>query len=41
MYINISLVMLVVFDIHVYQCFTSFTCSVWYSCISMFHQLNL
>jgi hypothetical protein len=29
---NVSPVILVVFDIHVhvYQCFTSYTCSVWY-----------
>jgi hypothetical protein len=38
MYINVSPVILVVFDVHVYQCFTSYTCSVWYSCISMFHK---
>jgi hypothetical protein len=37
LYINISPVIRVVFDIHVYQCFTSDTCTVWYSCISMFH----
>jgi hypothetical protein len=41
MYINVSPVILVVFDIHVSQCFTSYACSVWYSCISMFHQLYL
>jgi hypothetical protein len=41
MYINVSPVILVVFDIHVYQCFTSYTSSVWYSCISIFHQLYL
>ena len=41
-YINIKhKVILVMFDIHVFQCFTSYTCSVWYSCISMFHQLIL
>jgi hypothetical protein len=28
-------------NIHVSQCFTSYTCSVWYSCMSMFHQLYL
>ena len=28
MYINVSPVILVVFDIHVYQCFTSYACSV-------------
>jgi hypothetical protein len=38
---DVSPVILVVFDIHVYQCFTSYTCSVRYSCISMFHQLYL
>jgi hypothetical protein len=27
------------FDIHVYECFTSHSCSVWYSCIAKFHQL--
>ena len=30
MYLNVSQVMLVVFDIRVYQCFISYTCSVWY-----------
>jgi hypothetical protein len=38
---NVSPVILVVFDIHVYQYLTSYTCSVRYSCISMFHQLYL
>ena len=28
MYINVSPVVHVVFDIHVYQCFISYTCSV-------------
>jgi hypothetical protein len=41
MYINFSPFILVVFDIHVYQFFSIYTCSVWYSCISMFHQLYL
>jgi hypothetical protein len=41
MYINVSPVMLVVFDIHVYEWLTSYTCSVSYSCISIFHQLSL
>jgi hypothetical protein len=31
--INVSPVIPVVFDIHAYQCFTSYACSVWYSCI--------
>jgi hypothetical protein len=38
---NISPVILVVFDIPVYQYLTSYTCSVRYSCISMFRQLYL
>jgi hypothetical protein len=39
MYINVSPVIFVVFDMHVYQYLTSYTCSVWYSCISISHQL--
>jgi hypothetical protein len=41
MYINVSPVILIVFDIHVYQCLTSYTGSAWYLCISLFHQLYL
>jgi hypothetical protein len=40
-YINVSPFMLVVFDIHVYQCFTSYVCSVRYSCISMFNTISI
>jgi hypothetical protein len=36
-----TLIYMKVFDIYVYQCFTSYSCSVRYSCISMFHQLYL
>jgi hypothetical protein len=36
-YINVSPVVRVVFYIHVYQCFTSYICSVWYACISISH----
>jgi hypothetical protein len=36
MYISVSSFILVVWDIHLSQCFTSYSCSVWYSCISVF-----
>jgi len=38
MYINVSPVILVVLDIHVYQCFISYTCSVRYCAMCFFYK---